>query len=68
MRFATITLLFAIVLAGCGQRGPLYLPDEPPPASSANQASGPGDTLEQELEEDDDLEEGNLEDEDIDGF
>jgi len=68
IRFAAIALLFSILLAGCGQRGPLYLPDEPPPASSTGQASGPVDPLEEELEEEDDLEGGNLQDEDMDDF
>lgn len=31
MRFLILTALIAVILllAGCGQKGPLYLPDEP---------------------------------------
>jgi len=68
IRLAAIALLFSILLAGCGQRGPLYLPDEPPPASSTSQASSPVDPLEEDVEEEDDLEGGNLQDEDMDDF
>jgi len=55
-----LSLLMSPLLAGCGQRGPLYLPDEPPPASAPAAASSPQDTLEKELDEEDDLDNGNL--------
>jgi predicted small lipoprotein YifL len=29
-RFATIAVLAVLLLAGCGKKGPLYLPDNPP--------------------------------------
>jgi predicted small lipoprotein YifL len=29
---STATLLLAVLLAGCGQKGPLYLPDKKPAA------------------------------------
>jgi predicted small lipoprotein YifL len=31
MRPASIVLLLVLLAAGCGQRGPLYLRDNPPP-------------------------------------
>jgi len=31
MRFLLIGLMLALLAAGCGQRGPLYLRDNPPP-------------------------------------
>jgi len=35
-----LLLLCAVVLQGCGQKGPLYLPDEPePPAETGNSES-----------------------------
>ncbi|WP_107924984.1 LPS translocon maturation chaperone LptM [Thaumasiovibrio subtropicus] len=30
IRFFTLILLAAMALAGCGQSGPLYMPDETP--------------------------------------
>jgi predicted small lipoprotein YifL len=36
----TVTL-FCLGLAGCGQKGPLFLPTEPPPAQSTPAASAP---------------------------
>jgi len=35
-RTAWVSLLL-MVLAGCGQKGPLYLPDEKPSSSNAEQ-------------------------------
>ena len=40
------TLLMAVVagvlmLGGCGQRGPLYLPDQPPPKKRLSQLEAP---------------------------
>jgi predicted small lipoprotein YifL len=32
----------ATLLAGCGQRGPLYLPDQPPPKKRVSQSPAPG--------------------------
>ena len=35
-----LLLLCAVVLQGCGQKGPLYLPDEPePPAETGDSES-----------------------------
>jgi predicted small lipoprotein YifL len=31
MKNYSLILLFTVVLTGCGQTGPLYLPDAPPP-------------------------------------
>jgi predicted small lipoprotein YifL len=31
MRTLCLTLLVALLLSACGQKGPLYLPDQPPP-------------------------------------
>jgi len=40
----TATILLAISLAGCGQSGPLYLPDADPPADTpAEQADDPAE-------------------------
>jgi predicted small lipoprotein YifL len=55
-----LILLLALMLAGCGQRGPLYLPDENAPVAAPASAPPPADALETELEEEDDLEDGNL--------
>lgn len=30
-KYFSIGILFALLLCGCGQTGPLYLPDAPPP-------------------------------------
>ncbi|WP_295478638.1 LPS translocon maturation chaperone LptM [Sutterella sp.] len=32
---AGITLLLTLALSGCGLKGPLYMPDEPPAATGA---------------------------------
>jgi predicted small lipoprotein YifL len=68
IRNAGMVLLLTALLAGCGQRGPLYLPDEAPPGANTGQVASDVDPLEEELEEEDELEGGNLEDEDIDGI
>jgi predicted small lipoprotein YifL len=34
-RQIAVLLLFCLLLAGCGQKGRLYLPDEPQPAAPA---------------------------------
>ncbi|MHB8454925.1 MAG: LPS translocon maturation chaperone LptM [Acidiferrobacterales bacterium] len=42
-RFTLYPLVFAILLgalAGCGRKGPLYLPDRPPPQRSVAGSSG----------------------------
>jgi predicted small lipoprotein YifL len=31
MRFLLLTCVLALLASGCGQRGPLYLRDNPPP-------------------------------------
>jgi predicted small lipoprotein YifL len=31
MRFASFCAVIALAVAGCGQKGPLYLRDNPPP-------------------------------------
>jgi predicted small lipoprotein YifL len=31
MRFLVVVAAFALLAAGCGQKGPLYLRDNPPP-------------------------------------
>ena len=33
------SLLCLAIFSGCGQKGPLYLPDEPPPAVTENSES-----------------------------
>lgn len=33
--------LFCLGLAGCGQKGPLYLPTDPPPQSTPAQKQAP---------------------------
>ena len=38
MRFLALTALAAMLAAGCGQRGPLYLRDKPPPGLSVRKA------------------------------
>jgi len=50
-------LLLAMFVAACGQRGPLYLPDE---TAAPAQTLPPQDALETELDEEDDLRDGNL--------
>ncbi|TXL64350.1 hypothetical protein FHP08_15260 [Zeimonas arvi] len=43
MRCAILAALAgATLLAGCGQRGPLYLPDQPPPKKRLSQSPDPG--------------------------
>ncbi len=37
-------ILAAILVAGCGQTGPLYLPDSPPPKSSPDNEFDPQPT------------------------
>ncbi len=44
----TATLLAALLVAACGQKGPLYLPDEEPPADTARG----GDAGDRSAEED----------------
>lgn len=39
MRLAGILVITVLLLAACGQKGPLYLP--PPPASSTSQSTAP---------------------------
>jgi predicted small lipoprotein YifL len=60
-RITACALTLAFLLAACGQRGPLYLPDETaqPPVAAA--ASLPEDTLDAELDEEKKLQDGNLE-------
>jgi predicted small lipoprotein YifL len=38
MRVLALTVLAALLAAACGQRGPLYLRDQPPPGVSARKA------------------------------
>jgi predicted small lipoprotein YifL len=57
-RRLTLSVLFAVLLAGCGQKGPLYLPErEPRQADEATQTNGPAQ--EREEEENDEGEEEN---------
>ena len=35
MRFLPIAVAVALICAGCGQKGPLYLRDKPPPGVKA---------------------------------
>lgn len=39
MRLAGILVIASVLLAACGQKGPLYLP--PPPASPTSQSTAP---------------------------
>ena len=53
MRFLLVGVALALLAAGCGQRGPLYLRDNPPPgvkpekAERAKPAAYPLDATEQ---------------------
>jgi predicted small lipoprotein YifL len=38
MRASALIICIALLLAGCGQRGPLYLRDQPPPGVTARKA------------------------------
>ena len=50
-------LALTALLAACGQRGPLYLPDEPAPPAPAPAASG---AAAEEAEEDEDGDAGEV--------
>jgi len=39
-----LCLLTLAVLAGCGLKGPLYLPDQSPPATTADDSADEDDT------------------------
>lgn len=41
--FTLSLMLLALLVAGCGYRGPLYLPDEPPPQTDQATAEAPDD-------------------------
>jgi predicted small lipoprotein YifL len=41
----------AVLVAGCGQRGPLYLPDEEPAGQEAQTQASPEDEQEENDEE-----------------
>ena len=47
IRNLSLSIFAAMLLLACGNRGPLYLPDEPPPATTA------GDTASDEDDEKD---------------
>ncbi|MEN8204738.1 MAG: lipoprotein [Pseudomonadota bacterium] len=36
-----LLLVFAMVLAGCGQKGPLYLPDKQEPSAGTGKSESP---------------------------
>jgi len=36
--WASIMLLMLLVLQGCGRKGPLYMPKNPPPLTQSEQA------------------------------
>jgi predicted small lipoprotein YifL len=38
MRFLAVAVVAALLAAGCGQRGPLYLRDSPPPGVKPEKA------------------------------
>jgi predicted small lipoprotein YifL len=40
-RIATIAVLAMLLLVGCGKKGPLYLPDNPPKPSHKDQNINP---------------------------
>lgn len=67
-RIIACTLALAFLLTACGQRGPLYLPDETAQPAAVTPAPNPQDRLESELEEEDKLQDGNLEVEQEDGI
>jgi predicted small lipoprotein YifL len=41
MRFAALLAAAVLLAAGCGQRGPLYLRDNPPPGVKPPKAKAP---------------------------
>jgi len=41
MRFLLICAAFALAASGCGQKGPLYLRDKPPPGVKAAKPPAP---------------------------
>ena len=65
-----LAVLLVLLTGGCGQRGPLYLPNDGQPdaqqmvvpASAPAVPAGADSSLEDELETEDDLQDGNLED------
>ena len=46
MKLVFLTIVAILALAGCGQPGDLYLPDEP--ATAVEQAPAPADSSEEE--------------------
>ncbi len=52
-------LILAGLLVACGQRGPLYLPENSPPRAASQDGE---DLLEEALEDEDDVHSGSFED------
>ena len=63
LRYFALALLLLTSLQACGQRGPLYLPDESNQPASPAAAVPAADPLEESLEMEDDLQDGDLQDE-----
>ena len=47
-----LVLIFALCLGGCGQRGPLYLPDGPDAAEETTEPAAAGDNENEDKEDD----------------
>ncbi|HIG42083.1 MAG TPA: hypothetical protein EYQ14_16315 [Gammaproteobacteria bacterium] len=45
MRLLPITILLLLLLTGCGQKGPLYLPAEEPPQAPPESGHAESDQL-----------------------
>jgi len=62
-RIIACAFVLAFLLTACGQRGPLYLPDESATPAVTSPAANAPDTMETALGEKDNLPDGNSENE-----
>ncbi|MDZ4730186.1 MAG: lipoprotein [Xanthomonadales bacterium] len=62
-RIFACTFVLAALLTACGQRGPLYLPDESATPAVTSPAANAPDTMEAALDKEDNLPDGNSENE-----